>query len=129
MLESADLTNLMVRHASSLTFQAEQGAACNTLHDARARLARWILMTQDRTGKRSLPLSQEHMAVMIGVQRTTISIVANQLRSGGLIRFSRGNVEVQDRPGLERAACECYSAVRAEFDSLRTAHSPPPRSS
>jgi DNA-binding transcriptional regulator YhcF (GntR family) len=76
-------------------------------------------MTQDRTGGHALPLTQEYMAVMTGVQRTTISVVANQLRSAGFIRFSRGNVEILDRPGLEAAACGCYRAVRGEFDGLQ----------
>jgi len=119
--ESAELTTLLIRHSASITFQAEQGVACNILHDAPARLARWLLMTQDRTGNRSLPLTQEYMSVMTGVQRTTISLVANQLRAAGLIRFSRGNVEVLDRPGLQERACECYGAVRAAFDELREA--------
>ena len=117
--ESAGLMTLLVRHSASITFQAEQGVACNVLHDAPARLARWLLMTQDRTGNRSLPLTQEYMSVMTGVQRTTISMVANQLRSAGLIRFSRGNVEVLDREGLQAYACECYGAVRRAFDELR----------
>lgn len=75
-------------------------------------------MTQDRTGARLLPLTQDYMAVMTGVQRTTISAVANQLRSAGLIRYTRGNLEVLDRKGLEGHACECYAAIRAEFDAL-----------
>jgi CRP-like cAMP-binding protein len=117
--ESASFNALLMRHATSTSFQSEQGVACNILHDAPARLARWILMTQDRTGHRVLPLTQEYMSVMTGVQRTTISAVANHLRAAGLIQFSRGNVEVIDRPGLEAFACECYSAVRAEFEALR----------
>ena len=112
-----------MRHSASINFQAEQGVACNVLHDAPARLARWLLMTQDRTGNRVLPLTQEYMSVMTGVQRTTISAVANHLRSAGLIRFSRGNVEILDRAGLEAAACECYQAVRGEFDGLRAPYS------
>ena len=117
--ESPTLMVLLYRHAASLSFQAEQGVACNILHEAPARLARWLLMTQDRTGSRSLPLTQEYMSVMTGVQRTTISAIANQLRSAGLIRFSRGNVEVVDRPALEAFACECYGAIRMEFDGLQ----------
>ena len=116
--ESPVLTAMLHRHAASLAFQSEQGVACNILHAAPARLARWLLMTQDRTGNRSLPLTQEYMSVMTGVQRTTISAVANQLRSAGLIQFSRGNVEIQDRPGLEAFACECYRVIRTEFDGL-----------
>ena len=118
---SPTLMTLLFRHSASLGFQAEQGVACNILHEAPARLSRWLLMTQDRTGNRALPLTQEYMSVMTGVQRTTISAVANQLRGAGLIRFSRGNVEIVDRPGLEAAACECYQAVRAEFDDLQDA--------
>jgi CRP-like cAMP-binding protein len=117
--ESPSLNALLMRHAASTGFQSEQGVACNILHDAPSRLARWLLMTQDRTGHRVLGLTQEYMAVMTGVQRTTISAVANQLRSAGLIRFSRGNVEILDRPGLEAFACECYCAVRVEFEDLR----------
>jgi CRP-like cAMP-binding protein len=116
---SPALMTLLIRHSASLNFQAEQGVACNILHDAPSRLARWLLMTQDRTGNRTLPLTQEYMSVMTGVQRTTISAVANQLRGAGLIRFSRGAVEVLDRPGLEAFACECYATIRAEFDGLR----------
>jgi CRP-like cAMP-binding protein len=118
--QSPAMMSLLVRHASSITFQAEQGVACNVLHGAVARLARWLLMTQDRTGSRSLPLTQEYMSVMTGVQRTTISVVANELRRGGLIRFSRGVVEITDRKGLEAAACECYRSVREEFDAMRS---------
>lgn len=120
---SPDLRNLLVRHAASIAFQAEQGVACNILHDAAPRLARWLLMTQDRLGARNLPLTQEYMAVMTGVQRSTISLVANQLRADGLIRFSRGNLEILHRDGLEAAACECYRAVRGEFDNTRDAGS------
>lgn len=118
VLASPALFALLLRHAGAINFQAEQGVACNALHPAPTRLARWILMTQDRTGGRSLPLTQDYMAIMTGVQRTTISAVANQLRNEGLIQFSRGNLEVLDRPALEARACECYRAIRDEFDAL-----------
>jgi CRP-like cAMP-binding protein len=117
--ESPKLQNLLLRHARSITFQAEQGVACNVLHEAPMRLARWLLMTNDRTGTRQMPLTQEYMAIMTGVQRTTISAVASQLKNAGLIRYARGNVEILDRAGLEARACECYVAIRQEFDSLK----------
>jgi len=120
-LQSPELMALLLRHIASISFQAEQGVACNVLHSARARLARWILMTQDRVGQHALPLSQEYMAVMLGVQRTTITLVAGQLRDAGLIQFARGVLEVTDRDGLESVACECYQEVRQEFDALRQA--------
>jgi CRP-like cAMP-binding protein len=117
-VQSPSMMSLLLSHVGAISFQAEQGLACNALHDAPTRLARWILMTQDRTGSGVLPLTQDYMAIMTGVQRTTISAVANQLRSEGLIRYSRGNLEVTDRAGLEARACECYNAIRDEFDSL-----------
>lgn len=120
VMHSPTATSLMLMHAAASGFQAEQGAACNALHTAPRRLARWILMTQDRTGGRILPLTQDYMAIMTGVQRTTISAVANVLREVGLIRYSRGALEVVDRAGLEAQACECYRAVKLEFDALKT---------
>jgi CRP-like cAMP-binding protein len=118
--ESPALMQLLLSHVQASAKQAEQSVACNVLHDAPARLARWLLMTEDRVGAPTLPLTQEYMAVMTGVQRTTISLVANALRAKGLIAFSRGNVEILDRPGLERAACECYATVRFHLDRLST---------
>jgi CRP-like cAMP-binding protein len=115
---SAPLRSLLLRHIGAISFQAEQGVACNALHDAKARLARWLLMTQDRIGNGHLPLTQDYLAIMTGVQRTTISALANELRRSGLIAFSRGTIEVVDRVGLEKAACECYGVVREEFRSL-----------
>ena len=116
--ESPPLMTLLLRHVAATNFQAEQSVACNALHDAPSRLARWLLMTQDRTGGQTLPLTQDYMAIMTGVQRTTISALANQLRNAGLIKFSRGNIEITDRAGLEAYACECYHLVRDEFDGL-----------
>jgi CRP-like cAMP-binding protein len=118
--DGAELMQRVMDHAGSIAFQAEQGVACNILHDASSRLSRWLLMTQDRMGSDILPLTQDYMAIMVGVQRSTISAVANQLRGAGLIRFSRGNVEVLDRAGLEARACECYGVIRREFDGLRS---------
>lgn len=116
---SPELMRQVMDHAGAVAFQSEQGVACNILHDAPARLSRWLLMTQDRLGGDILPLTQDYMAIMTGVQRSTISVVANQLRGAGVIRFSRGNVEVLDRAGLQALACECYDAIRHEFETLR----------
>lgn len=115
---SPALMSLLLRHIGANAFQSEQGVACNAVHDAEARLARWILMTHDRLAARSLPLTQDYMAIMTGVQRTTISGLAGELRRAGLIRYARGILEIVDRAGLEARACECYGAIRAEFDQL-----------
>jgi CRP-like cAMP-binding protein len=107
-----------MRHVHATLLQAQQFTACNVLHAADQRLARWLLMTADRTGSASFPLTQEYMAVMTGVQRTTVSTLANGFKERGLIRYSRGNIEILDEPGLQRASCECALVVRKQFEDL-----------
>jgi CRP-like cAMP-binding protein len=117
-LSSPQLMALVARHIQANVAQVEQSVACNAVHHVDARLARWLLQTADRVGGPIIPLTQEYLAVMLGVQRTTVSGSAAALRELGLIRYSRGRVEVQDRPGLERKACECYDVCRQIFDDL-----------
>jgi CRP-like cAMP-binding protein len=112
------LTAHLMRHVHATLLQAQQFTACNVLHSADQRLARWLLMTADRTGSASFPLTQEYMAVMTGVQRTTVSTLANGFKERGLIRYSRGNIEILDEPGLQRASCECALVVRKQFEDL-----------
>jgi CRP-like cAMP-binding protein len=95
-----------------------QIAGCNRLHDVEARLARWLLMIQDRTATTLLKLTQEFLGQMIGSQRTTVSSVAGALQARGLIEYSRGNVRIVDRTGLENAACECYPITRHLLEGL-----------
>jgi CRP-like cAMP-binding protein len=95
--------------------QAEQSVACNALHLASQRLARWLLLTQDRLGAAIVPLTQEYLSVMLGVQRTTVTATAMALKAAGLISYRRGQVEIIDRAGLERAACECYATSRTAW--------------
>lgn len=116
--DSPALMDLLLRAAQAGAAEAEQSAACNALHDAQGRLARWLLLTQDRVGAATFPLTQDYMAIMVGVQRTTISAIASGLKAKGLIHYTRGAVEVRDRVDLEAAACECYAAVRARYDAL-----------
>jgi CRP-like cAMP-binding protein len=116
--QSPKLMTLLLRHVRATIRQTEQGVACNSFHDAPARLARWILMTADRTGSERLPLTQEYLAVMVGVQRTTITAAAGDLRDRGIIRFKRGVLEIADRAALERSSCECYDPLRETFLSL-----------
>jgi CRP-like cAMP-binding protein len=117
-LSSPKLMSLTARHIQANVAQVEQSVACNAVHHVDARLARWLLQTADRVGAPIVPLTQEYLAVMLGVQRTTVSGSAAALRDLGLIRYSRGRVEVIDRPGLERKACECYTVCRQIFDDL-----------
>ncbi len=93
--------------------------ACNLAHSADSRLARWLLMTQDRIGADSFDLTQDYMAVMTGVQRTTVSTIAAGMKRDGLIDYSRGRLVISDREGLIAQACECYRPAEEEFELLR----------
>jgi CRP-like cAMP-binding protein len=110
---SAGLRGACLANAAAQLDQVLQLAACNALHPAEARLARWLLMVQDQVdADTTLPLTHEFLAAMLGVQRPTVTVVARTLQGAGLIRYRRGAVVVLDRAGLEEAACECYAAVR-----------------
>jgi CRP-like cAMP-binding protein len=95
-----------------------QLAGCHRLHEAEERLARWLLMAQDRTESDVLNLTQEFLAEMLGSRRTTITVVAGSLQRHGLIEYSRGRVKILDREGLASVACSCYPIVRALYANL-----------
>ena len=97
--------------------QVAQTAACNRLHTLDQRLARWLLMTHDRIGESTLPLTQEFLSRMLGVRRAGVSVAANSLRQQALIDYHRGDIVVVDRPGVERLSCECYKIVKQEYDT------------
>jgi len=115
---SAGFRTLLVRHAQALFAQAQQSAACNASHSVEARLSRWLLRTRDLCGSENLPLTQEFLAQMIGVQRNAISIVAHALQQAGIISYSRGHIEIKDLEGLRETSCECYEAVKTQYDRL-----------
>jgi CRP-like cAMP-binding protein len=115
---SPSLLEAMSRHLQGAGAQTEQSVACNALHDVEARLSRWILMSADRTDESPLPLTQEAMAFMLGVQRTTVTTAARALQSAGLISYRRGEITLIDRDALEDAACECYAAFRQKFHQV-----------
>ena len=110
---------LVGRYTQVVIAQMMQSTACNALHKVPQRAARWLLMTHDRMHEQDFHLSQEFLAVMLGVQRPTVSVVAGTLQKAGLIRYTHGRVTVKNRKGLEAAACECYPIIRAHFDRLR----------
>jgi CRP-like cAMP-binding protein len=111
--------DIVGRYMQVVIAQMMQTTACNVLHQVRQRCARWLLMTHDRMHERDFHLSHEFLAVMLGVQRPTVSVVAGTLQEAGLIRYTHGRVTVRDRQGLEAASCECYPIIRAHFDRLR----------
>jgi CRP-like cAMP-binding protein len=115
---SPRFSDLFSRYADALLAQMMQSVACNALHRTEERCARWLLATHDRAGDKMIHLTQESLAEMMGVQRTTVTAVTGVLQERGLIRTHRGRVEVLDRKGLERAACECYRAVEDHFARL-----------
>jgi CRP-like cAMP-binding protein len=109
----------LVARANEMLFnQFQQTAACNARHQVEARCARWLLQSHDRVGNGSLPLTQEYLANMLAVRRSTVNEVAKALQSEGLINYSRGNIEVVDRLGLEKKACECYGVLARQRKRL-----------
>jgi CRP-like cAMP-binding protein len=98
-------------HFELMLAEARQVIACRNLHPVDERLAWWLLEAQDRMGEDKLPLTQEFLSVMLGVQRTTVTDHASQLQDQGLIRYRRGMIEVVDRKGLEARACECHATT------------------
>jgi CRP-like cAMP-binding protein len=108
----------LYRYAQSYFDQVAQTAACNRLHTLEERCARWLLMTQDRTGSDHLPLTQQFLSYMLGVHRPAVTLAAGALQKAGLIHYTRGKVTVTDRAGLEAAACACYAATRRSVDRL-----------
>jgi CRP-like cAMP-binding protein len=110
---------LLIRHEQVLFAESQQSAACNARHLVEARLCRWLLRTRDLAGSDDLTVTQEFLAQMLGVQRTSLSVVANTLQKARLIRYRRGHVRIDDSDGLKEGACECYDTVRAHYDRLR----------
>jgi CRP-like cAMP-binding protein len=106
------------RYTQGFLVQTAQTAACNRLHNIEERLARWLLTCRDRTETDDLHLTHDFLSQMLGAPRTTVTLAAGLLHHAGLIRYSRGVVTIQNREGLEDAACECYGIVRDEFRRL-----------
>lgn len=115
---SAALRDLVDRHSEALFGHAIQSVACNALHAVEARFCRWLLSCHDRIDSNTVSLTQEFLADMLGVQRTTVTAVAGSLQAKGLIRYRRGVVDILDRAGLEAMTCECYGAVRRSYERL-----------
>lgn len=100
--------------------QTSQSVLCNRMHEVDARLARWLLTSADRMESESLNLTQEFLAQMLGVQRSTVTVAAGDLQRAGVIGYSRGKINILDRPALIGRACECYSIVTSAYDRIIT---------
>ena len=109
--------DLTLRYLQAQFIQSAQTAGCNAHHTVEQRMARWLLLCADRIGDRVLPLSHEYMADMLGVTRSSVTVVAGHLQGKNLIQYTRGKIKIVDLVGLETLSCECYRVVR---DHLRS---------
>lgn len=115
---SPNFRHLAERHSDALYAHTAQSVACNALHAVEARFCRWLLTCRDRIDGDTVNLTQEFLADMLGVQRTTVTAVARSLQAKGVIRYRRGVVDILDRGAMRACACECYHAVKQTYDRL-----------
>jgi len=108
----------LLRYTQALLHHSERLTACNTCHPIVQRLCRWLLITHDRVQADQFEITQEFLSQMLGVHRQSVTLAASTLKRAGLIRYSRGKLTILDRQGLEAASCECYRAVKREFERL-----------
>ena len=117
-MAAADFHQAVGAVGSAWGTQLSQHVVCNGHHRVVQRCTRWLLQTHDRVGRATFPLTQKLLAMMVGVQRPSVTAVARHLQQAGLIEYQRGLIHVLDRPGLEAASCECYGVIRREMDRL-----------
>jgi CRP-like cAMP-binding protein len=110
--------NLLVSYSETQLAQIMQTAACNARHTIEQRLCRWLLMMHDRAGREELSYTHEFLAHMLGADRKSVTIAAQAMQADGLIGYHRGTIQIGDRLGLEKKACECYAIVQARFNAF-----------
>ncbi len=115
---SEHIRNLFVSYSETLLSQITQSVACNSLHTVEERMCRWLLMMHDRAEGKLLSYTHEFLSRVLGANRTSITHAAQSLQSRGIISYRRGRMQINDRAGMEKAACECYSTVKARFDAF-----------
>jgi CRP-like cAMP-binding protein len=117
---SEHVRDLFVSYSETLLSQVQQTVACNAMHTTEERICRWLLMMHDRAEGEALPYTHEFLSHMLGANRKSVTLAAQSLQTAGLISYYRGAIKVIDRPGLEKASCECYAIVRERFDAFLT---------
>jgi CRP-like cAMP-binding protein len=116
--EQPGLRALIGAHEQALFAQTQQSAACNVSHEVENRLARWLLRASDLRGDAEIELTQEYLAEMLGVRRTSVTVVAHKLQQAGMITYRRGRIKLDDIPALKETACECYETVKMNYDAM-----------
>lgn len=117
---SEHVRDLFVSYSETLLSQVQQTVACNSMHTTEERICRWLLMMHDRAEGEGLPYTHEFLSHMLGANRKSVTLAAQTLQAAGLISYHRGKIKVLDRPGLEKASCECYAIVKERFDAFLT---------
>jgi CRP-like cAMP-binding protein len=117
-LQSETLISKIMRHEQTLCAQSQQSTACMANHEIDARLCRWLLRARDLSESDHLPFTQEFLAEMLGVRRTSVTTVARTLQEAGMIKYTRGKIDIIDVEGLRESACECYDTVREQYRQL-----------
>jgi CRP-like cAMP-binding protein len=117
-LQSNTFLSKLIRHEQTLYAQAQQSTACMATHDVESRPCRWLLRARDLAGSDDLMFTQEFLAEMLGVRRTSITVVAHTLQQAGMIKYSRGKIHILNVDGLRDTACECYESVKAHYARL-----------
>jgi CRP-like cAMP-binding protein len=117
-LQSEKLISTVMRHEQALFAQAQQSTACMTNHEVEARLCRWLLRARDLAGGDHLPFTQEYLAEMLGVRRTSVTTVARTLQEAGMLKYTRGKIQILDVEGLREGACECYETIKERYGQL-----------
>lgn len=115
---NGELHDLLLRYTQAFLAQVSQTAACNSLHTLEQRLPRWLLEAQARVGSDYLPLTQEFIAMMLGVRRAGVTQTAQKLQERKLIQYRRGNVKILNQAGLEATGCECFKTIKAQYERL-----------
>jgi CRP-like cAMP-binding protein len=109
---------MLIRHEQVLLAQAQQSAGCNASHTVEARMCRWLLRMRDLTQSDGMKLTQEFLGQMLGVRRTSVTLVAGTLQRAGLIKYRRGHIEIIDAEAMEASSCECYATVRSHYEKM-----------
>jgi CRP-like cAMP-binding protein len=117
-MQSQTLIGIVMRHELTLFAQAQQSTACMANHEVEARLCRWLLRARELCGSDQLPFTQEFLAEMLGVRRTSVTTTARTLQTAGTIRYKRGRIEITDNEALKDSACECYETVKDRYRQL-----------